>query len=347
MTSATKRKRSRSTTKPCLYNATSATAQERPPPSTTSASCTRASATKRKRSRSTTKPYRDVGDRAGEAATLTNIGNATSATAQTREATTLTNIGSVYSSLGDKKKALAFYNQALPVATRRRRPRRRGHHPQQHRPRVLEPRRPKESARVLQPSPAPTTRRWRRLGTQCHALQSSERPYSSLERDQEGFAALREAVHVGCRRGKPNCPNDAVYWFRAESIRHRQMAEARAAIDTLTNHVQRFDDLKSQVPAAPDRACAPDSNTSTEPLGSTILITRLVSGGPAARDKQLRTGDLIITYDGRPIRDVKDFPALVRSTASRPAVEIVVLRGVNRVPLQVQGGPLGVAIQPL
>ena len=39
---------------------------------------------------------REVGDRAGEAATLTNI-------------------GSVYNGLGDRVQALAFYNQALPI----------------------------------------------------------------------------------------------------------------------------------------------------------------------------------------------------------------------------------------
>ena len=40
------------------------------------------------------------GDRAGEA---------------WRPSRTLNNIGSVYDALGDKKKALAFYNQALPL----------------------------------------------------------------------------------------------------------------------------------------------------------------------------------------------------------------------------------------
>jgi tetratricopeptide (TPR) repeat protein len=31
------------------------------------------------------------------------------------EATTLNNIGAVYSDLGEKQKALEFYNQALPI----------------------------------------------------------------------------------------------------------------------------------------------------------------------------------------------------------------------------------------
>jgi tetratricopeptide (TPR) repeat protein len=32
------------------------------------------------------------------------------------EATTLNNIGRVYSALGEKQKALVFYNQALPIS---------------------------------------------------------------------------------------------------------------------------------------------------------------------------------------------------------------------------------------
>ena len=268
---------------------------------------------------------RDVGDRAGHA-------------------TTLSNIGSVYWKLGDKKKALAFYNQALPL-----------HRDVGDRAGqattlsnigiVYADLGDKKKALAFYNQALPLQRDVGDDWGLNVTLYNQAKALFFLERDQEGFAALREAVHVGCRRGKPDCPRDALDWF-TESIRRRQMAEARAALDTLTNHVQRFDDLKSRY-----QPLVTGMHTRlqhlTEPFGSTILITRLVSGGPAARNKQLRTGDLIITYDGRPIRDVEDFPALVRSTANRPAVKIVVLRGVNRVPLQVQGGRLGVAIQRL
>ncbi|MBG1240051.1 CHAT domain-containing protein, partial [Nostoc sp. NZL] len=77
---------------------------------------------------------RAVGDRAGEATTLNNIGAVYSALGEKQkalefynqalplyravgdragEATTLNNIGRVYSALGEKQKALKFYNQAL------------------------------------------------------------------------------------------------------------------------------------------------------------------------------------------------------------------------------------------
>ena len=77
-----------------------------------------------------------MGDRGGEATTLNNIGGVYSALGDKRkaldfyeqalplrrqvgdrggEATTLNNIGGVYSALGDKRKALDSYEQALPL----------------------------------------------------------------------------------------------------------------------------------------------------------------------------------------------------------------------------------------
>ncbi len=80
--------------------------------------------------------YQAVGDRRGEATTLNNIGLVYSALGEKQkaldyynqalpilravgdrrgEATTLNNIGGVYNDLGEKQKALDFYNQALPI----------------------------------------------------------------------------------------------------------------------------------------------------------------------------------------------------------------------------------------
>jgi CHAT domain-containing protein/uncharacterized protein HemY len=77
-----------------------------------------------------------VGDRGGEATTLNNIGRVYSALGEKQkaldfynqalpirravgdrggEATTLNNIGAVYDALGEKQKALDYYNQALPI----------------------------------------------------------------------------------------------------------------------------------------------------------------------------------------------------------------------------------------
>ena len=79
---------------------------------------------------------RQVGDRGGEATTLTNIGSVYAALGEKQkaldyyeqalplyrqvgdkggEATTLNNIGVVYDALGEKQKALAYYEQALPL----------------------------------------------------------------------------------------------------------------------------------------------------------------------------------------------------------------------------------------
>ena len=80
--------------------------------------------------------YRAVGNRRGEATTLTGIGRVYDALGEKQkaldyynqalpifravgdrggEATTLNNIGGVYDALGEKQKALDYYNQALPI----------------------------------------------------------------------------------------------------------------------------------------------------------------------------------------------------------------------------------------
>jgi tetratricopeptide (TPR) repeat protein len=80
--------------------------------------------------------YRAVGDRGGEATTLNNIGGVYDDLGEKQkalvfynqalpiyravgdrrgEAGTLNNIGAVYDDLGEKQKALVFYNQALPI----------------------------------------------------------------------------------------------------------------------------------------------------------------------------------------------------------------------------------------
>ena len=80
--------------------------------------------------------YRAVGDRGGEAITLNNIGRVYDDLGEKQkaldfynqalpirravgdrggEATTLNNIGAVYDALGEKQKALDYYNQALPI----------------------------------------------------------------------------------------------------------------------------------------------------------------------------------------------------------------------------------------
>jgi tetratricopeptide (TPR) repeat protein len=80
--------------------------------------------------------YREVGDRAGEAATLNNIGLVYNGLGDRRqaltnyqqalpiarevgdragEAATLNNIGGVYAGLGDARQALTYYQQALPI----------------------------------------------------------------------------------------------------------------------------------------------------------------------------------------------------------------------------------------
>lgn len=58
--------------------------------------------------------------------------------------------------------------------------------------------------------------------------------------------------------------------------------------------------------------------------------------------------DVILRYRSRPVADVKDFPALVRSTASEAEVEIQLLRrGEEELTLTVEGGPLGLAFRTL
>ena len=134
---ATSARPSTSTSRRCRFSARWATGAVRRPRSPTLAAVYSALGDKRKALdfyEQALPLMRQVGDRAGEARTLNNIGVVYTALGDKHkaldfyeqalllhrqvgdrgdEATTLNNIGAVYSDLGDKHKALDFYEQAL------------------------------------------------------------------------------------------------------------------------------------------------------------------------------------------------------------------------------------------
>ena len=105
--------------RPCRSAGRSATGPAKRPPSTTSAPCTRVGDRQRALDyyQQALPIQREVGDRAGEAATLNNI-------------------GLVYDGLGEPERALDYYQAGAAHLPGGRRPGRRSRHPQQHRRRV-------------------------------------------------------------------------------------------------------------------------------------------------------------------------------------------------------------------
>ena len=59
------------------------------------------------------------------------------------------------------------------------------------------------------------------------------------------------------------------------------------------------------------------------------LVAGLTPGGPAERSK-LKTGDVIVTFDGKPIRTLRELPRVVAETPVGKEVDVVVLRKGNR-----------------
>ena len=141
---------------------------------------------------------RQVGDRGGEATTLNNIGGCmppwvtsarrwrtTSRRCRLRrqvgdragEATTLNNIGVVYAAWASQRQALAYYEQALPIAAGGRRPRRRSDDAQQYWWGVRVHRRAKP-------------RRWRTTSRRCRSG-GSRRPRRGSYHAQQYWRGVR------------------------------------------------------------------------------------------------------------------------------------------------------------
>jgi serine protease Do len=72
---------------------------------------------------------------------------------------------------------------------------------------------------------------------------------------------------------------------------------------------------------------------------SGALITRVVSGGPA-ESAGLEVGDVIVEFDGSPIKEWKDLPRVVAAAKIDSEVEVAVVRNKKRKTLQVTVGTL-------
>ena len=76
-------------------------------------------------------------------------------------------------------------------------------------------------------------------------------------------------------------------------------------------------------------------------LGSArgALVAGVTPGGPAV-PAGIKTGDVIIKFDGKDVKDSRDLPKLVAATAVGKAVDVIVMRSGKEVTLQVTLGRL-------
>jgi serine protease Do len=75
------------------------------------------------------------------------------------------------------------------------------------------------------------------------------------------------------------------------------------------------------------------------------LVIDITPGGPS--DGQVKEGDIILAFDGKPIERMRDLPRVVAETAVGKAVPVMVLRGGSEVTLNVTLGRLEVEDQLL
>ncbi len=73
------------------------------------------------------------------------------------------------------------------------------------------------------------------------------------------------------------------------------------------------------------------------PSASGALVTSLSDGGPAARAK-IEVGDVILTFDGKPISEMRSLPRIVAETAVGREVDVVVWRKGSKESLKVTLG---------
>ena len=69
------------------------------------------------------------------------------------------------------------------------------------------------------------------------------------------------------------------------------------------------------------------------------LVAGITPGGPA-EPSGMKTGDVILKFDGKDVKDSRDLPKIVAATAVGKAVDVIVMRGGKEVTLQVTLGRL-------
>lgn len=145
---------------------------------------------------------------------------------------------------------------------------------------------------------------------------------SGVQEELAGRACLRLGE---CHEALGKTEQAAEYYRRAQKLFGAQEEAAREAREKLERLARKTD--------------APEA---TEPP-VTVFVESLGADGQKER-LQLRAGDILLEYDGRPARNVRTLLAEIPETSGRASVNLLVQRRGDRIPLVCRGGMIGVQL---
>ncbi len=126
----------------------------------------------------------------------------------------------------------------------------------------------------------------------------------------------------------------------------RQLGETNYAFEFIGRQLSRVSVLPPAAAGAappprpdPARPAPPDR----EEMVEVVRVNRVIEDSQA-ESLDIRTGDLIVEYDGEPIQEPADLIRAVKALADRNQVQMLVVRDGTPIPYELKGGFIGVQI---
>jgi tetratricopeptide (TPR) repeat protein len=256
------------------------------------------------------------------------------------EATTLNNMGLVSDALGEKKKALEYFEQARLLVVRIGDPW------------VLAV--VLDNLGALLPSLG-------RPGDAVARLREAAALYLQRPDRDAAVGSLRQALDVSCKYRLLNSGRQVLDDLRKAGASEDDLALAearllgragveRSAVEAAWRKVlegaKALDGEAREMRERVARAGLERASHGSAWNGCAgVLVSRVVAGGPA-ESLGLRAGDILLRYGGDCLDLPKDFREHTARSAPETAISIDVWRDGRIVPLQGKGGALGLALQP-
>lgn len=154
-----------------------------------------------------------------------------------------------------------------------------------------------------------------------------------------GLDHMRRGCTLLCEAGDSSCPWNLHRWLAA-AWNEGDRSQARRAAAVLAHHGDTSE-VRLRARASLVRLHHPVE------VGGRGLLASQIQPGSNAEATGIQEGDVIVSYDGAPAVDHEEFATTVAATAGRPQVQLLVLRGEDRIWLTARGGRLGLTVTRL